>query len=483
MYDTWVELEGTIVAAQAELRTLLGNRENAEAMRSEAQEAMEQADAAWQEAGLLGEAAWRAFERGFSVDSPDFVNRLRVIREVDEARKTQAQLQLASNLDAWKEADRARQNATADILKALTALAAAAAQVSRELRETNYLPDSANSLRNSALDDLRCAHAIDEELALMGQEALGQLGASRLAEQAQIQEKLANEASARQAEIHRQAGDATPLQEFSDRVASEPTQAAVPEDAPPSPDPTPTVADTPTARRGRVSERSDPSPESSIIAPEAIVPEAIAPEPIVPDIKPKPSPVPSPQELMSAAEQLRKEFEAPTSTTPDTTGQTVIQGASGEVIEAAPAPEATSGAALSAAEELQREMASMRPNATDSEPVADGVPEAPDDLPSVGSDDTPSLPLPESYSGKVYFMFPSTLDQDQVGSVWEALDDLAGSGAIVDSRLVSREEGVQFTLELGTKTLTMEALKKKMPGANMTALKEDRLKFDWPKPR
>ena len=80
-------------------------------------------------------------------------------------------------------------------------------------------------------------------------------------------------------------------------------------------------------------------------------------------------------------------------------------------------------------------------------------------------------------------MFPSTLDQDQVGSVWEELDDLAGSGAIVDSRLVSREEGVQFTLELGTKTLTMEALKKKMPGANMTALKEDRLKFDWPKPR
>ena len=160
-----------------------------------------------------------------------------------------------------------------------------------------------------------------------------------------------------------------------------------------------------------------------------------------------------------------------------------MPGANGEVIEAAPPPVAASGAALSAAEELQREMASMQPNATDSEPVADSVPEAPNDVPSVGSDDTPSQPLPESYSGKVYLMFPSTLDQNQVGSVWEALDDLAGSGAIVDSRLVSREEGVQFTLELGTKTLTMEALKKKMPGANMTALREDRLKVDWPKPR
>ena len=77
-------------------------------------------------------------------------------------------------------------------------------------------------------------------------------------------------------------------------------------------------------------------------------------------------------------------------------------------------------------------------------------------------------------------MFPGNLDQDQVGSVWEALDEVAGSGAIVDSRLVSREEGVQFTLELGTKVLELEALKKKRPGAMLTALNEDRLKVDWP---
>ena len=77
-------------------------------------------------------------------------------------------------------------------------------------------------------------------------------------------------------------------------------------------------------------------------------------------------------------------------------------------------------------------------------------------------------------------MFPGTLDQNQVGSVWEALDELAGSGAIIDSRLVSREEGVQFTLELKTKVLDLEALKKKMPGATLTALQEDRLKVDWP---
>ena len=80
-------------------------------------------------------------------------------------------------------------------------------------------------------------------------------------------------------------------------------------------------------------------------------------------------------------------------------------------------------------------------------------------------------------------MFPSPLDQDQIGSVWGVLGDIAGSGAIVDSRLVSREEGVQFALELGSKTLTLEAIKKKIPGTEMTTLKEDRLKINWPQPR
>ena len=59
------------------------------------------------------------------------------------------------------------------------------------------------------------------------------------------------------------------------------------------------------------------------------------------------------------------------------------------------------------------------------------------------------MPLPDSYSGEIHLMFPSSLDQDQMGSVWGVLGDVAGSGAIVNSRLMSREEGVQFTLEPG----------------------------------
>jgi len=70
-----------------------------------------------------------------------------------------------------------------------------------------------------------------------------------------------------------------------------------------------------------------------------------------------------------------------------------------------------------------------------------------------------------------------------MGSVWEVLGDIVGSGAIVDSRLVSREEGVQFALELGSKTLTLEAIKKKIPDTEMTTLKEDSLKINWLKYR
>ncbi len=55
--------------------------------------------------------------------------------------------------------------------------------------------------------------------------------------------------------------------------------------------------------------------------------------------------------------------------------------------------------------------------------------------------------LPESLSGRFYLMVTSTLAQDDIESVWEALDEIAGSGAIVDNRLVSREDGIQFTLD------------------------------------
>ena len=77
-------------------------------------------------------------------------------------------------------------------------------------------------------------------------------------------------------------------------------------------------------------------------------------------------------------------------------------------------------------------------------------------------------------------MFPATLAQGELESVWEILEEVAGSGTISDNRLISREQGVQFTLELGNKNLEVEQLLKRMSGTKFNALAADRLKIDWP---
>jgi hypothetical protein len=52
-------------------------------------------------------------------------------------------------------------------------------------------------------------------------------------------------------------------------------------------------------------------------------------------------------------------------------------------------------------------------------------------------------------------------------------------GAIVDTQLISREAGIQFTLDLGNRQLVVEELRKRMPSSGMTELGADRLKIDW----
>ena len=77
-------------------------------------------------------------------------------------------------------------------------------------------------------------------------------------------------------------------------------------------------------------------------------------------------------------------------------------------------------------------------------------------------------------------MFPSSLSQGRLESVWEVLDQVAGSGNITDTRLVSREAGIQFTLDLGNHELNIEALKTEFSDAQVSAMEEDRIRIDWP---
>ena len=92
----------------------------------------------------------------------------------------------------------------------------------------------------------------------------------------------------------------------------------------------------------------------------------------------------------------------------------------------------------------------------------------------------PAGPLPRSYSGRLFLMFPASLSQDSLESVWDFLEEVAGPGSIADMRLVSRNAGIQFTMELGPRELGLDELQRRIPNAELAPLGTDRLRVNWP---
>ncbi|GEM_PF-1974809 len=473
MYKTWVELEETIGAARDGMQAMLANRHRAAASREEARETMDQAEAAWLEARRLGEVTWTAFDRGFNASLPGVAERLRTIKEVDEARRAQADLRRASKEAAWEEADRARQKATAGLLKAIASLASAAVQVEREMRESVNLSSVAESLRNSALEDLRGAQAIGSELALMGQDALDQVRRGSIPGEVQLDEGSMHEPVAPGLGIQREPvsplrmdpDDSEGTDTPSGTGGSKPRRRRETQEQPASAgaeEPVPPVGETgggaPTA-----TEKAE-TPSQSVVV-EAAEPTA-----------------------MSAAEQLRREFAAGAFPHDPSEGAAPVsptRGAgqrgdrSGLNIEVPNRPSGTAAAGKEPAAKEPAPAGAKRPAGAIPMP-ASPEPEAGDGHHPAATDEAAPEPLPSSYSGRFYVMFPSTLGQEEIAIVWEILEDIA-AGTIVEKRLVSREAGIQFTLDLGTKVFSLELLLKRMPGAKLEALAADRLKVDWPR--
>ena len=178
-----------------------------------------------------------------------------------------------------------------------------------------------------------------------------------------------------------------------------------------------------------------------------------------------------------------------------------------EIANAAAAANFPGTAGASAAEALRREMAGLAPLPDDS--VASiQVPDlaaAEQKAPAVSASEpqavTPAVPEPElalepeqsapvassapapalakSYSGRVYMMFDASVNQETLAFVWDAVEEAAGRGVIVDTRLVSQEEGVQLTLDLADAPLDIEAFLQRLPGAELSPLAEDRIKVVW----
>ncbi|PKB71668.1 MAG: hypothetical protein BZY87_04140 [SAR202 cluster bacterium Io17-Chloro-G6] len=92
---------------------------------------------------------------------------------------------------------------------------------------------------------------------------------------------------------------------------------------------------------------------------------------------------------------------------------------------------------------------------------------------------SPSGELARTYTGRVYLMFDASLAREDLESVWDAVEEAAGPGVIIDTRLVSRDEGVQVTLDLDGTTLDVAAFLRRLRGAELAAITDDRLKVAW----
>ena len=59
------------------------------------------------------------------------------------------------------------------------------------------------------------------------------------------------------------------------------------------------------------------------------------------------------------------------------------------------------------------------------------------------------------------------------------MEEAADAGVIVDTRLVSQDIGVQVTLDLDDSRLDLAAFLRRLPGAELTPIAEDRLQVAW----
>ena len=423
-----------------------------------------------------------------------------MIKEIQERRTTQAQLRQASNDDAWEEADHARYRANAEWDKARASLEVAALQARRELTEAQHLPMIADSLNSSALEDVNRARAINEDLVRLGRESFSLLGESNISDEASPENFLLPEPAAGQLEAQPLSEDVVPdappvFAEVEATPATTVSKPQVLQERPEPPEVTQTVESPPISAAEALRREMEATPVTNVSEPQVL---QERPEP--PEVT---QTVESPP--ISAAEALRREMEEAASATSPQAFGTQPSGGGMDV----PAPDVPAGP-VSLVEELERGLEASRTISASTVPpdvaveppaAAEARPaEAPDDRlqtvaqdltfqpdvkestasPTRGTQQEPSGPLAESYSGRLYLMFPSSLGQNELETVWEVLDEVAGSGAIVDNRLVSQEAGIQFTLELRDKVLSTDQLRNRMPGAGLIALSEDRVKVDWP---
>ena len=89
------------------------------------------------------------------------------------------------------------------------------------------------------------------------------------------------------------------------------------------------------------------------------------------------------------------------------------------------------------------------------------------------------LALPATFSGRLHVVFTPCPDAERLGLFWEVLDGLAGAGGIVDAHPTDSGAGFEFVLDLDSRVLVVEDLKRQIPHSQIMSPSSDRLDVNW----
>ena len=89
-----------------------------------------------------------------------------------------------------------------------------------------------------------------------------------------------------------------------------------------------------------------------------------------------------------------------------------------------------------------------------------------------------SLPAAETYSGILYVIFTPAADAATLSFFWDTIDSIAGVGKVIAQTPLPDGSGHEFTLDLGNDILVLEQLKRRIPGGDIVALGQDRIRIE-----
>ncbi len=419
----------------------LQQHHEAQVLRERSQSVFALSESIMEEAIRSVENVGRAYEEGLAADSAANMEAISKARKMAETLRSRLENDRSVYRDALGRALGMNEKATRDLVAALDSMNSAVMNVAQELEASARTSAMADASKESALKELLAVQVLWNELASLRQEFL-----------ARPDPEPAPFVPAETIEGAKQARPATELEEpyvLLQELSTDGAALLAPgltgqeiEDQ---------VLD---AARSETEAGKDEHPTAAEVGPPA---EPLTGDPAL--------------DLEIANAQAATDF-------PGSAGASAAEALRREMAGLAPLPDAgQAGVPSPDPAGAEREARVVRAP----EPVRT-IPAAPAPEPIQS---TPAAPvastanLARSYTGRVYLMFDATLNQETLELVWDAVEEASDSGVIVDTRLVSREEGVQMTLDVDGAPLDVAALLQRLPGAELAPIAEDRIRVVW----